>query len=183
MDWSEPDGGLLIRLRESLAANPLPVPSRFLQGTVADLVLTDQFDTILYIDVLEHIEDDRGELGLCAPHVRPGGHIVLLAPAHDWLFSPFDRAIGHFRRYSTSRLAHITPEGLELRSAFYLDSVGMLASLANRALLKEASPTLRQIRFWDSTLVRLSRVLDPVTGRRIGKSVVGVWGKPATLRE
>jgi hypothetical protein len=93
------------------------------------------------------------------------------------LFSPFDRAVGHYRRYSKARVARITPDGLHLLTACYLDSVGMLASLTNRLFLGEASPTLRQVQFWDSTLVRLSRALDPLTGRRIGKSVAAVWRK------
>lgn len=179
----EPDGRLRERLQASLAAKPLPVPFRVLEWTVADLPSAEQFDTVLYIDVLEHIEDDHGELERSAQHLRPGGRIVLLGPAHDWLFSPFDRALGHYRRYSKSRLARITPSSLQLLSAFYLDSVGMLASLANRMLLREALPTVGQIRFWDSTLVRLSRAIDPLTGRRIGKSVVAVWKKaPAVPR-
>ena len=106
----------------------------------------------------------------------------MLAPAHDWLFSPFDRSIGHYRRYSKSRVARITPDGLALRAAYYLDSVGMLASLANRVLLRAPLPTLEQIRFWDSTLVRVSRALDPLTVRRVGKSIVAVWTKAPAER-
>ncbi len=173
----EPDSALMNGLQAVLHADPLPVPARMLPGTVADLRADEQFDTILYIDVLEHIIDDRAELERSSVHVRTGGVIVALSPAHEWLFSPFDRAIGHYRRYSIGKLRELTPRGMELASAFYLDSAGMLASLANRMLLKEASPTRAQIRFWDSTLVRLSRVLDPVTSRRVGKTVIAVWRK------
>jgi SAM-dependent methyltransferase len=173
----EPDAHLLDRLRESFAGTPLPVPTRLVQGSVADLTHADQFDTLLYIDVLEHIEDDRGELARSAGHVRPGGRIIVLSPAHNWLFSPFDRAIGHYRRYSTTSLAAVTPPGLELTSIFYLDSVGLLASCANRLFLKESSPTVAQIRFWDGVLVRMSRLMDPLTGGRLGKTVIAVWTK------
>jgi SAM-dependent methyltransferase len=171
----EPDGSLLERLRASLAATPLPVPCRLQQGTVADLPATDAFDTVLYIDVLEHIEDDGGELERSGRHLRRGGRIVMLAPAHDFLFSAFDRAIGHYRRYSKARVQQITPANLRLLSAFYLDSAGMLASLANRLFLRSASPTFAQIRVWDSRLVPLSRLIDPMTGRRFGKSIVAIW--------
>jgi SAM-dependent methyltransferase len=173
----EPDRTLMDSLKAVLHADPLPVPVRVLPGTVADLPTDEHFDTILYIDVLEHIMDDRSELDRSSAHLRPGGLIVVLSPAHDWLFSPFDRAIGHYRRYSIGRLRELTPHRMRLASAFYLDSVGMVASLANRLLMKKASPTLAQIRFWDSTLVRLSRVLDPITGRRVGKTVIAIWRK------
>jgi hypothetical protein len=172
----EPDASLRNELDKSLADDPLGVPTRTLPCTVADLGPGELFHTIIYIDVLEHIEDDRGELEACAAHLRTGGRVIVLAPAHAWLFSPFDRAVGHYRRYSKSRLARLTPARLELVSAFYLDSVGMLASAANRAILKGDSPTPAQVWFWDSTLVRLSRIFDPLTGRRIGKTVVAVWG-------
>lgn len=46
------------------------------------------FDTIIYIDVLEHIEDDREELNRAASHLRPGGHLIILSPAHQKLFTP-----------------------------------------------------------------------------------------------
>ena len=59
--------------------------------------------------------------------------------------------------------------------AFYLDAVGMAASLANRLLLRASMPTDGQIKFWDRMLVPVSRVIDPVLARSIGKSVVAIW--------
>ena len=57
----------------------------------------------------------------------------------------------------------------------YLDSAGMLASAANRMLLKSAMPTERQILTWDRLLVPASRAIDPLFAGRVGKSVLGVW--------
>jgi hypothetical protein len=56
-----------------------------------------------------------------------------------------------------------------------LDGVGLLASLANRIVLKSGAPTKSQIRFWDTCMVPLSRVVDPLLGYRVGKSIIGVW--------
>ncbi len=95
--------------------------------------------------------------------------MIVLSPAHNWLFSPFDAAIGHFRRYSRKSLIAVAPDSLRLVRAFYLDSVGMAASLANRLFLKASSPTLAQIHFWDRNLVRASQFVDPLVGRRLGK--------------
>ena len=144
-------------------------------GSLADLPAGQLFDVALYVDVLEHIEDDRGELAGAAKKLRPRGRIVVLSPAYPYLYSEFDRAIGHFRRYTKGMLRSITPPGLRIEAEFYLDGVGMLASFANRAMLRQAQPTLRQVLFWDRVLVPLSRVLDPLTGRRFGRSVVTVW--------
>ena len=131
-------------------------------------------DSVLYIDVLEHIEHDADELLAARPHLRPGGHLVVLSPAHQWLFTPFDRAIGHFRRYSASTLQAVVPPGLSMVRLRYLDCVGMCASLGNKALLRQDMPTTRQIEIWDRVMVPLSRTFDPWLRFRVGKSILGI---------
>lgn len=148
-------------------------------GTIADLPERELFDTILYCDVLEHVEDDRGELRMASQHLRPSGALVVLAPAHPWLFNAFDRAVGHYRRYTRSMLRTIRPSGIEIRKTAYLDAAGLLAVGANRLLLRSATPSRTQILFWDRILVSVSRLMDPLTGYRLGKSVLAVWRKPA----
>ncbi|HEX5099289.1 MAG TPA: class I SAM-dependent methyltransferase [Polyangiaceae bacterium] len=150
---------------------------RVVVGTTASPTL-ERYDAILYIDVLEHIEDDRAELVQAASLLRPGGNLIVLAPAHQALYSEFDRAIGHFRRYDAGSLTAVGPSSLALERCFYLDSVGVFASFANRAFLKSERPTPAQIKTWDSFMVPLSRLLDPCFGRRVGKSVVAVWSRP-----
>lgn len=145
-------------------------------GTLADV--QDTFDTILYIDVLEHIADDRAEARRAAEHLNPGGCLIVLAPAHPFLFTPFDTAVGHHRRYTRATLRAAMPPDLEQRKLVYLDSAGMLASLGNRLLLQSAHPTEAQILLWDRFLVPPSRVLDRLLFGRVGKSVLGVWSKP-----
>jgi SAM-dependent methyltransferase len=175
----EPDPTLVRRLTDDLAARPLPARAAVRQGTVRTLPGEPSFDTVLYIDVLEHIDDDRAELRESALRLRPGGHVIVLAPAHMSLFSPFDQAIGHLRRYTRGSLVSAGPAGLTLVRAFYLDSLGMVASLGNRLVLRAAHPTETQIRVWDSRLVPLSRVVDRLTGHRLGKTVVAIWTKRA----
>ncbi len=167
----EPDVTLKARLETAVA--DLPKVSAAL-GTIATLS-GRTFDCILYIDVLEHIENHREELEQAAQSLRPGGRVIVLAPAHQWLYSPFDAAIGHHRRYSRATLTAISPRSCRLETMFYLDAAGLFASGANRLLLKQSQPTLRQILFWDTYIVPVSRLIDPLFGYRCGKSVVGVW--------
>jgi SAM-dependent methyltransferase len=146
-------------------------------GTLNDIDFEEKFDTLLYIDVLEHIEDDRSELARAARHLTENGRLIVLSPAHPFLFSNFDKAVGHFRRYTRQSLKSVGPGDLKLAKIFYMDSVGLLASLANRILLKQSQPTQKQIRFWNNILVPLSRFLDRVFQFSIGKSVIGIWTK------
>jgi 2-polyprenyl-3-methyl-5-hydroxy-6-metoxy-1,4-benzoquinol methylase len=170
----EPDPELAGAIDTKIKEGVLPDWVRVQVGTIQGLEEA-AFDTILYVDVLEHIEDDRGELERAAARLRPGGHLLVLAPSHQWLFSPFDSAIGHFRRYTKRGLRELSPPGLRLVRLRYLDSVGLLASAANRFLLRSSSPSLGQIRFWDRFLVRGSRTIDPLLAYSVGKSVLGVW--------
>jgi SAM-dependent methyltransferase len=173
----EPDPALAGRLARSIAAGELPTCCRVVVGTLDDLGEGPSFDTLLYMDVLEHIEDDRAEMARAAARLRPGGRLIVLAPAHQWLFTPFDRAIGHHRRYTRRTLRAVAPEGLALERLAYLDSVGLLASLGNRLVLRSARPGARQVAAWDRLMVPLSRVVDPLLGHAAGKSVLGIWTK------
>ena len=171
----EPDAALARRIEQRIAAATLPPHCAVSVGTTASLDPAAAFDTILYIDVLEHIADDAAELARARTHLVPGGHLVVLAPAHEFLFSPFDAAIGHYRRYSRARLAQLAPPRAALVECAMLDSAGFFASLANRAVLSQRLPTPPQIAFWDAWLVPLSRRLDALFGRRFGKTVVAIW--------
>lgn len=174
----EPDPALAAQCRAALAAEPLPVPTEIVVGTLDTLPPRQRFDTVLYIDVLEHIEEDGDELRRAAARLRPGGALVVLSPAHQWLYSPFDARIGHFRRYSRRSLAAVGPATLRLQMVRLLDAVGMLASAGNRLLLRQDTPTRRQIRVWDSWMVPFSRFIDPLCGYRVGKSVLAIWRAP-----
>ena len=173
-EWTalEPDAALAQRIARDVEQERLPRSTRVLNGRIQDLPVDAQFDTILYIDVLEHIEDDAAELEGAARHLAPMGHLVVLAPAHNGLYSPFDRAIGHFRRYDSRALRAICPPHLRPISSVYLDSAGLIASLANRLLLKQASPTAAQIAVWDRLLVPASLVTDRLFFGKVGKSIL-----------
>ena len=174
----EPDRTLCQRLQQKAELVDKQQRCRVVNGTVADLAAAEVFDAILYIDVLEHIADDLSELRRAAVHLRPGGALVILAPAHPRLYSAFDAAIGHYRRYTKSALISVVPSELAPGLLLSLDSVGLIASLSNRLLFRQAIPTAGQIAFWDRVLVRLSKALDPTLRYSLGKSLLGIWRMP-----
>ena len=170
----EPDAGLCAQLEQRLATHARP--PRVLAGTLEALAADARFDTIVYIDVLEHIEADGAELSAAARLLRPGGTLVVLSPAFQFLYSPFDRSVGHFRRYTRATLRALTPAGLRVKSWFFLDGLGVGASLFAR-LAKKKAPTVGQIDTWDKLLVPVSRVTDSLTSRLFGRSIIMVWAK------
>jgi SAM-dependent methyltransferase len=162
-------------LAGAIGEGRLPACCHAVAGTLVDLAPGDRFDAVAYVDVLEHIPDDAAELARAAGHLAPGGRLVVVAPAHQWLYSPFDAAIGHHRRYTRRSLTGVVPAGLAPVTVRYLDAVGLLASAANRMVLRQRLPDRRQLALWDGLMVPLSRALDPLLGFRVGKSVLGVW--------
>jgi SAM-dependent methyltransferase len=184
----EPDAEMAATLARDRESGDLPDAVEVREGDLstllaetagADLPPESAYDSVLYSDVLEHVENDEEELRRAGRCLKPGGRIVVLSPAHQWLFSPFDAAIGHHRRYSRDSLRRAAPAGFPCERLVYLDSAGLLASLANKLFLRQAQPSLAQVRSWDGLLVPISRWLDPLTLGLLGKSVLGVFRKPS----
>ena len=172
----EPDPKLCVLISESLPKYCTNVT--VVNGRLCEIGPETKCDSILYIDVLEHIEDDRQEVIEACRRLKPGGKLIILVPAHQSLFSSFDAAIGHYRRYKSESLESLRPSEMNVISSRYLDSVGYLLSWANARLLSQSVPTKAQITFWDRFIIPLSRVLDRLLGYRFGKSLLVVWQAP-----
>jgi SAM-dependent methyltransferase len=173
----EPDGKLAEQIQARINAGTLPSYCQVRAETSDQLPANARFDSILYIDVIEHIDDDAAELRRAYQHLRPGGHLIIIVPAHQWLFSPFDEAVGHFRRYNKARLRAVIPPGMKPRLLRHLDSLGWTASCVNKLVLRQYYPTLPQVRFWDSTVVPVSKLTDPLVGYSFGKALLGIYQK------
>ncbi|MEL7285347.1 MAG: class I SAM-dependent methyltransferase [Pseudomonadota bacterium] len=173
----EPDAAQCNEIRTLRDSGRIPEKCEIWNGKLCDLPARATFDTIIYIDVLEHIEDDRSELEAAMIRLKHGGRLVVLAPAYQYLYSAFDESIGHFRRYTLSSLRAVAPEDLTPSEGYYLDSFGLLASLANKWILKQPMPTPDQISTWDRLLVPISRLTDHLVFRSFGRSAICVWDK------
>ena len=134
----------------------------------------EQFDTIIMINVLEHIEDDRSAVRIAYDSLSPGGMIVLFVPALPRLFSKFDRAVGHHRRYTQPALSRLLrEERLDVVKSSYMDVIGLVPWYLLNVL-----GGIQTVRPW---MVRLyDRVLVPVT-RRIERLWPPVLGKNALM--
>jgi ubiquinone/menaquinone biosynthesis C-methylase UbiE len=173
----EPDMQMCNILENKIISGDLPGNCIVRKGTINSLNGNEKFNTILYIDVLEHIEKDDTEMEKAANLLSNGGYLIVLSPAFQVLFSPFDRAIGHHRRYTKKKMKRITPYTLKLEQLTYLDSIGYFASLANKIFLKQKYPTQNQVMFWDKWMIPVSKLTDKLFFHSFGKSIIGVWQK------
>jgi SAM-dependent methyltransferase len=174
----EPDQMMLQQLLEQQAAGMYPSCCEFKAETIQTLSHDLLFDSIIYIDVLEHIEQDKQEVTAAVQHLRPGGYLIVLSPAFQFLYTPFDKAIGHYRRYTRKMLRQLTPPNCQIVKETYLDTTGMLASLTNLLFLRASQPSVQQILFWDRLMIPISRYfVDHITFHQFGRSILFIWQK------
>jgi hypothetical protein len=173
----EPDPVLRTEIDQLISEGKLPTCCHTQAGFVSDIPPESRIDTFIYIDVLEHIQDDHAELEAAAVRLSPGGRLIVLSPAFSFLYSSFDRSIGHYRRYTKKMFHSLTPRDCRAEKLIYLDSIGMATSLFNRFFLSQAVPTIRQILFWDQQIIPIAKRFDRLIDYRFGRSLLGIWKK------
>jgi SAM-dependent methyltransferase len=100
--------------------------------------LAARYDLAILFDVLEHVAEPTAFLEAVAHHLKPGGWLFLNVPALPWLFGSYDRAQGHYRRYTRASLGHDLPgDSFTLRGMRYW-GLSLVALAAGRKLLPEA---------------------------------------------
>jgi SAM-dependent methyltransferase len=162
---------------------------RFPDAEVGEFDLTAEarldrpVDTVVAINVLEHFEDDAGVLALLARSVVPGGTIVVWVPAHQSLYSDFDRRVGHVRRYTPGSLRQAAGRaGLGCELVRSVNLLGGLAWWAAMRLGRTQQPNTDAVGLYDRFLVPATRVVDRVLPIRFGQSVLAVLRVPGEPR-
>jgi SAM-dependent methyltransferase len=138
-----------------------------LEVRVADVATVDgEFDLVVCMNVLEHIEDDRAALSHMLGRLAPGATLFLLVPSHQWLYSSFDRESGHYRRYNKRRmlslLAAAAPGDSFSARHFYFNSVGALGYGVVYKLLRKPphADAGGEIGWFDRRVVPVQRRLE-----------------------
>ena len=122
--------------REAAEAARLRTGLSVTTGYLADLDPSASFDVIVAFDVLEHIADERGLLRQMTDRLRPRGRLILTVPAHPSLWSPFDVASGHERRYTPRTLTRaLRAAGFDIEYTTYFMSVLFPVMWLRRRLL------------------------------------------------
>ncbi len=140
-------------------------------------------DAIYTSNVLEHIEDDVATLLALKSHLKPGGVLAIYVPAFMLLYSEFDAAIGHYRRYEkTELLDKLRRTGYEVMECAYADSLGFFAWLSVKLRKRQAvgGQGSGALRVYDRYIFPISRLLDALGLRHLfGKNLLVVARKPA----
>lgn len=158
-------------------------------GDITDSALVDRlgrasFDTVLSCNVFEHISRDDLAFAHAGHLLKPGGLLVLLLPAHLWLYGSMDQIAGHFRRYSargaTDKLEAAGFQPLILR---YVNLVGALGWFVNNRMISHRDLSSKsinsQIRVFDRLLIPILRRIEGSRCMPFGQSLVCVGRKPS----
>jgi SAM-dependent methyltransferase len=171
------------RLSETFGGHPhcqdivrLDLVAHDFETTYASLL--GSFASVVALNVVEHIADHRQAIRNCGQLLQPSGRLIILVPAYKLLYNRFDRELGHFRRYSARRLRKLFAlNGLNVLDAFHFNLAGILGWFISGSVLRHKVISPRQMS-WFNQMVRLFRLLDRVTFRTVGLSVIAV-GQPA----
>ena len=144
-------------------------------GLPTEIPLKDKVDTVVMMNVLEHIEDDAEALRSLARVTLPGGRIIIWVPGYMQLYGDFDRAVGHVRRYTPTTLgAAVRHAGL---TAEVVKPVNLLGGIAWWATVRRGgvgSPRPGLVRTYDRFVVPVTRFVERRVTPPFGQSVLGV---------
>jgi SAM-dependent methyltransferase len=133
------------------------------------------FDSLLMVNVLEHIRDDVGALVSLRRFVRPGGSVVIYVPAMNGLYGKWDEHVRHFRRYSKWRLHQVMRQAslhpVELR---YANMLAMPAWVAFSMLMRFDADGRHSLSIWDRTVVPTTRFIESRVRVPFGLNLLGV---------
>jgi SAM-dependent methyltransferase len=172
---TDPDPTYREILQSRFASSPEVVVDRITlpDHSAGDRFQPYQLDTVVALNVIEHIADDVEALRSMAAMLRPGGRAVVLVPAFQKLFGSLDQELGHVRRYTRADLSQRMSEaGFRVERTFYFNVVGMIGWWVNARLRKVPRIPTEQLGYFDS-LVPILRLEDLVP-LPFGQSVIAI---------
>jgi len=175
------DEGVIEHLRSTIPASR----DRLHVGDIASPEWASYFkksgiDTLLTINVLEHVADDA-KFFSDAARCLESGRLITLVPAMPGLYGSLDEEAGHYRRYDPAALkCLLAQDGLTLTHLSYFNSLGALSWFLSARILRlrlNSEKTNRSVAFYDRFAIPISRRLDPFLISLGGQSLIAVVEK------
>ncbi len=134
-----------------------------------------RFDTVVCVNVLEHIEDDVAALTAFKDVVEPGGRVLVWVPAIQAAYGPLDAELGHHRRYTKATLRRAyEAAGLDLLALRYSNPIGLLGWMFNAHVTKSKAHSIEQVRLFERLVAPWALPMERLITPPIGLSVVAV---------
>ena len=173
----EPNPNCVSRARAALDGHPkITLRIGHLEECTREELLQPRFDTIVCVNVLEHIEDDIRALRLFRDIVEPaGGKVLIFVPAVQAAYGPLDAALGHHRRYVKRTLRRaFDAAGLDLVALRYTNPIGLLGWMYNAHITGTTEHTSGQVRLFEQFVAPWALPLDRLVAPPVGLSLFAV---------
>jgi SAM-dependent methyltransferase len=172
LDLVEPSPDMVPALKQRFAGD---VNVRVFHANQEDHVKTCAapcYDVVVMVNVLEHIENDQAALNDMHRLLRPGGRLLLFVPALRFLYSEFDRRVGHYRRYHLDELSgRVGAAGFSIVAARYFDIAGVLPWWLFNTVGGQVDFNPFVVKVFDNAVVpvlrRIERWMRPPFGKNI----------------
>jgi SAM-dependent methyltransferase len=154
---------------------------RVYHGYLEDAGIGFQADTVVAVNVLEHVERPVEFLRAAHRTLAPGGALLLLVPALPSIYGSLDAAFDHYRRYTRAELRRSLHEsGFEIETLHYLNFVGVAAWFAAGRILRRTTLGRSQVRFYDRWVIPWLRRIESRVHPPLGQSLLAIARKPET---
>jgi len=161
------------RIKELSPSVTLKTYNDVFENVAAQIRSDQRPDSIIYVNVLEHIEDDVNELKVINNTLAVGGRLFIFVPALRWLHGSMDRQLGHFRRYTRTELEKkCVASGFRVMASRYFDVWGVLPWWVKYKLLQSNEMEPGAVRFYDQRVVPVAKTLESSFRPPIGKNVL-----------
>ncbi len=135
------------------------------------------FDTIIGLNVIEHVDDDTTAIENCKKLLAHNGVIIMLVPAYNWLFNGIDTALGHFRRYNKNTVSNLFAKTqLQTKHMHYFNASAIGGWFISGKIFKNSVIKQNQMKIYNR-FVGLFKFIDVCTFNRIGISLIAVASK------
>lgn len=138
--------------------------------------LFGSYDTVIALNVIEHIKDDDLAIRNCKKFLKPQGHLIVLVPAYNGLYNGFDESLGHFKRYSKIGLKKMISNKLQIEQAQFFNFAGIFGWFISGTLLKKTVIPSSQMNLYNK-LVPVFKLIDKFILNKVGLSVIVVGKK------
>jgi ubiquinone/menaquinone biosynthesis C-methylase UbiE len=175
----EPNVNCISRLRETMQGHPrFVLHACHLEECDRAELTGHRFDTVVCVNVLEHIEDDAAALRTFKDVLIPNGRVLIFVPAVQAVYSAHDAELGHHRRYSKPTLARAFRDaGLDLLTLRYTNPIGLLGWIYNAHISKSTAHTHAQVKLFETLVAPWALPLERLLAPPIGLSLVAVGQK------
>jgi len=139
--------------------------------------LAGSFQTVIGINVLEHVEDDEQALFHLGNVLKPSGKLLLLVPAKKWAYTELDKQLGHFRRYEKKELGEkLVKASFHIEKLYFFNIIGLMSWIIRDKIQRSGGLRPYQVSSFD-TIVPILKRIEAKVRMPLGISLIAIAQK------